>query len=384
MSGDSGSEADDRVRRTDGGREPEELTDLNGIGSARADKLRDAGFETVADVRAASQEDLADVLGSDLARRVGDQLHDSGERPDSEETGSANTTGQESASDGPTVPWSNTEDQQSDDTGANEVTAAGDRDAGAKSGDADEERGWDTQETEIRSTGSADRDRDQETVSDDGDDERERDVDQQWTSDETGSDVDDEGRSRGPGTDEPTATASSEPDEGSGTKPPKGADEKYCRSCGAVIKKQAELCPKCGVRQQGSKRSSTGSGGPQDPASRLMAAGIGGVVSLFGGLLPVIGQILGGVVAGYLRGPDTRESTICGALAGLIASIPSALFFGFLLFLGIIGSAAGGGGFEGVVFLGILFVTVIGIYVGLGAAGGFVGAMISDRSPPDT
>ncbi len=26
-------------------------------------------------------------------------------------------------------------------------------------------------------------------------------------------------------------------------------DEKFCFSCGDVIKKQAEICPKCGVRQ---------------------------------------------------------------------------------------------------------------------------------------
>jgi TM2 domain-containing membrane protein YozV len=32
--------------------------------------------------------------------------------------------------------------------------------------------------------------------------------------------------------------------------PAKGADEAYCPSCGAVIKKEAEICPKCGVRQK--------------------------------------------------------------------------------------------------------------------------------------
>ena len=31
----------------------------------------------------------------------------------------------------------------------------------------------------------------------------------------------------------------------------KGTDEVYCSSCGAVIKKDAEICPKCGVRQKG-------------------------------------------------------------------------------------------------------------------------------------
>ena len=36
----------------------------------------------------------------------------------------------------------------------------------------------------------------------------------------------------------------------------KKADEKYCSSCGAIIKKEAELCPKCGVRQRGGRTSS--------------------------------------------------------------------------------------------------------------------------------
>lgn len=105
MSGDRGSGADDGPLRTDGGREPEELTDLDGIGPARADKLRDAGFETVADVRAASQDELADVLGGDLAGRVTGQL-------DGEPAGD---TGGEPADDGPTVPSGSADDASADD-----------------------------------------------------------------------------------------------------------------------------------------------------------------------------------------------------------------------------------------------------------------------------
>jgi TM2 domain-containing membrane protein YozV len=30
----------------------------------------------------------------------------------------------------------------------------------------------------------------------------------------------------------------------------KASDEAFCSSCGAVIKKEAEICPKCGVRQK--------------------------------------------------------------------------------------------------------------------------------------
>ena len=32
----------------------------------------------------------------------------------------------------------------------------------------------------------------------------------------------------------------------------KGIDEIFCSSCGSIIKKEAEICPKCGVRQRAS------------------------------------------------------------------------------------------------------------------------------------
>ena len=35
----------------------------------------------------------------------------------------------------------------------------------------------------------------------------------------------------------------------------KGIDEAFCSSCGAIIKKEAEICPKCGVRQRGAYRN---------------------------------------------------------------------------------------------------------------------------------
>jgi len=106
MSEDGRSGGDDRIRRTDGGRDPENLTDLDGIGPARADKLRDAGFETVADVRSASQDELADVLGSDLAGRVKGQL---GDEP------AGGDAGEEPADDGPTVPSDSGEGGPADD-----------------------------------------------------------------------------------------------------------------------------------------------------------------------------------------------------------------------------------------------------------------------------
>ena len=35
----------------------------------------------------------------------------------------------------------------------------------------------------------------------------------------------------------------------------KAPDEVFCSSCGVIIKKEAEICPKCGVRQNPKKTS---------------------------------------------------------------------------------------------------------------------------------
>ncbi|PSP38252.1 50S ribosomal protein L32e [Halobacteriales archaeon QH_7_65_31] len=52
--------------------ELQELTEISGVGNAKAAALEGAGFETVEDVRHASQSDLADVdgIGNALAARI--------------------------------------------------------------------------------------------------------------------------------------------------------------------------------------------------------------------------------------------------------------------------------------------------------------------------
>ncbi|MFT4922900.1 MAG: large subunit ribosomal protein L32e [Haloarculaceae archaeon] len=62
-------EAEDEEDEDEG---PEELTDISGVGQSKADALSEAGIETVADVRAASQDELADVgsIGMALAARI--------------------------------------------------------------------------------------------------------------------------------------------------------------------------------------------------------------------------------------------------------------------------------------------------------------------------
>jgi large subunit ribosomal protein L32e len=52
--------------------EIEELTDISGVGESKADALAEAGYETVDDIRVASQDDLAEVdgVGMALAARI--------------------------------------------------------------------------------------------------------------------------------------------------------------------------------------------------------------------------------------------------------------------------------------------------------------------------
>ena len=56
----------------------------------------------------------------------------------------------------------------------------------------------------------------------------------------------------------------------------KGHDEQFCGSCGEVIKKEAEICPHCGVRVKGSRRrsttsSATGSGEKDEAVAALIS-----------------------------------------------------------------------------------------------------------------
>jgi large subunit ribosomal protein L32e len=52
--------------------EPQDLEDISGVGPSKADALREAGYETVEDVKAASQAELAEVdgVGNALAARI--------------------------------------------------------------------------------------------------------------------------------------------------------------------------------------------------------------------------------------------------------------------------------------------------------------------------
>ncbi|WP_276272526.1 50S ribosomal protein L32e [Haloarcula litorea] len=64
--------AEEAAESADEDDEYAELTDISGVGDAKADALREAGFETVEDVRRADQSALADVegIGNALAARI--------------------------------------------------------------------------------------------------------------------------------------------------------------------------------------------------------------------------------------------------------------------------------------------------------------------------
>ncbi len=54
----------------------ESIEDVSGVGASKAESLREAGFETLADLRAASEDDLAEVdgVGKALAARIKSQV----------------------------------------------------------------------------------------------------------------------------------------------------------------------------------------------------------------------------------------------------------------------------------------------------------------------
>jgi large subunit ribosomal protein L32e len=67
--GDDGVTADDATTPEDA---PDTIEDIAGVGKAKADVLREAGYDSVADVQGASQDDLADTegIGNALAARI--------------------------------------------------------------------------------------------------------------------------------------------------------------------------------------------------------------------------------------------------------------------------------------------------------------------------
>jgi len=93
--------------------------------------------------------------------------------------------------------------------------------------------------------------------------------------------------------------------------------------------------------------------------------------------------ILGGLVAGYLRGGENGDGIRVGTYAGVVASLPVVLLFAFLLG-GVVVTAGelGLGGAGLVISLGIVFVLLftVAIIVGLSGFGGYIGVRLWHRN----
>ena len=90
--GEAAEDPDERAGEAEDGTDERDLTDIGGVGTARAEELRSAGFETVADLAAADEADIADAVGNALAARikadVGDVEVDEDALEDGDEAGS--------------------------------------------------------------------------------------------------------------------------------------------------------------------------------------------------------------------------------------------------------------------------------------------------------
>jgi len=67
-----GAEESDEADGAEEDEDPQELTDISGVGQSKAEALQEAGYETVDHVRGASQDQLADIesIGMALAARI--------------------------------------------------------------------------------------------------------------------------------------------------------------------------------------------------------------------------------------------------------------------------------------------------------------------------
>lgn len=101
----------------------------------------------------------------------------------------------------------------------------------------------------------------------------------------------------------------------------RGTDEKYCHECGAVIRARAEICPKCGVRQQ-TRLGDDPSSEPHRGTAILVMGILGLVVFWPLGLIAWMwaNQDLRKMDADIMD-PEGRGSTQAGRICGMIATI---------------------------------------------------------------
>lgn len=109
----------------------------------------------------------------------------------------------------------------------------------------------------------------------------------------------------------------------------------------------------------------------------LVNAAIGALVSVILSFLP-FAAILGGALAGFLQRRDVSGGAKVGALSGFLAAIP------ILLLLAVLGAFVPFTPAElavpSSIVLVVLFVVVVGYFVGASALGGAIGGYLARRS----
>lgn len=109
----------------------------------------------------------------------------------------------------------------------------------------------------------------------------------------------------------------------------------------------------------------------------MLSAVVGGLATILLGFVP-LSPLIGGGLAGYLRGGPRGGGLKIGAAAGFVAAVPT---FVALVVLSLFVVAGPGGSsavrFLLLVFLGLGFVAVY--VVGLSIAGGYLGVAVRQR-----
>jgi len=109
---------------------------------------------------------------------------------------------------------------------------------------------------------------------------------------------------------------------------------------------------------------------------------LGAVVTIVLSFVP-FSPVLGGGVAAYLNEADSNDGLRLGALSGVIATVPLALFALLVVsFLGFFALGINGGVAMGIG--GLVIVLVFGLFtvvytVGLSALGGYLGSYLVDE-----
>lgn len=127
-------------------------------------------------------------------------------------------------------------------------------------------------------------------------------------------------------------------------------------------------------------RARAPTGQPRRKAGMFLSVLAGVLTSLVLSFIP-FSTVLGGLVAGYLRGGTEAHGAFVGGVAGVVMFAP--FFLLMYLFLGIIALGGAPPLFSGIV---VALFAVAGLYtIGAAVAGGFLGAYVAkelDRPVP--